>query len=331
MIHPIDITRNLFDLYQRTRASLAYSENYNTKLYNFPAHLCEQDLWLSRFIQHSDALKKKPKARIGLYSVFGPKWMIGRTRADVRIFLARENLHRINWKQYADQCIGNKNVDLIIGFDYNEQQSGAMARYIRVPLWIMWVFSPYDTFTSIKEKIARFEASTNKSYDDRKFCSFVSSHFDLGRDTIVEEVSSVGRIDCDGKLFHNNDDLKTLYNDDKLEYLRHYRFNLCPENSNYRGYCTEKIFEAITSGCVPIYNGSDNTPEPDVLNRDAIVFINIGGDNSEALQLVRDLDNDKKRYMDFACQKRFTPDAPDVIWGYYELLQKRIGELIANV
>lgn len=329
MIHPIDITRNLIDLFNRTRASLAYSKDFNTKLYNFPGHLCHQDLWLSRFIQRSDALKKKPKARIGLYSVFGPKWIIGLTPSDAKIFLARENLHRINWKYYADHCADNKHIDLIIGFDYKEDLPSP--RYIRIPLWIMWVFSPDETRDSIRKKIARIEAPQNKSYNDRKFCSFLSNHFDLGRDTIVKDISSVGHIDCDGKLFHNNDELKTLYNDDKLEYLRHYRFNLCPENSNHKGYCTEKLFEAITSGCVPIYNGADNLPEPDVLNRNAICFYEFGMENRELCASITELNMDKKKYLDFACQRRFVKGADEVIWGYFEELRKRTDQIIANI
>lgn len=67
------------------------------------------------------------------------------------------------------------------------------------------------------------------------------------------QYSTIGRVDCDGKLFHNNNDLKQVYHDDKLEYLRRYRFNLTPENTNHKDYVTEKLFEAIASGCIPIF------------------------------------------------------------------------------
>ncbi|WP_418983908.1 glycosyltransferase family 10 domain-containing protein [Alistipes sp.] len=332
MIHPIDITRNLIDLYRRTNRSLACSKPYHTKLYNWPAHIYDQDLWLSRFIELSEVLKKKPKAKIGLYSVFGPRWIIDYTKADIKLFLSRENLHRINWRHYADQCIGYPGIDLTIGFDYPENQSGTVhPNYIRVPLWIMWVFSPDDNFRTVRQKIAAIEAPENKSFDDRKFCSFLSSHFDIGRDKIVEQISSIERIDCDGKLFHNNDDLKTLYNDDKLEYLRHYRFNLCPENSNYAGYCTEKIFEAISSGCIPIYNGSDNRPEPDVLNPEAICFFDFENANERTLSLVADLNSNRNQYLEFANQPRFVPGAEEIIWGYFELLRARTDELLKNI
>jgi hypothetical protein len=38
----------------------------------------------------------------------------------------------------------------------------------------------------------------------------------------------------------------------KYELLQDYAFNLCPENSLYPGYITEKIPEAFNAGCLPI-------------------------------------------------------------------------------
>ena len=42
----------------------------------------------------------------------------------------------------------------------------------------------------------------------------------------------------------------------KLDILSSYRFNLCFENTIYPYYCTEKIWNAILGGCLPIYYGS---------------------------------------------------------------------------
>lgn len=42
----------------------------------------------------------------------------------------------------------------------------------------------------------------------------------------------------------------------KHDALASYRFNLCLENTHVRGFVTEKLWEAIRAGCVPIYYGS---------------------------------------------------------------------------
>jgi len=44
----------------------------------------------------------------------------------------------------------------------------------------------------------------------------------------------------------------------KTDILRDYHFNLCFENTNWPHYCSEKIWQAIQGGCLPIYYGEGN-------------------------------------------------------------------------
>lgn len=44
----------------------------------------------------------------------------------------------------------------------------------------------------------------------------------------------------------------------KISILRKYHFNLCFENTNWPYYCTEKIWDSIQGGCLPIYYGKGN-------------------------------------------------------------------------
>lgn len=46
--------------------------------------------------------------------------------------------------------------------------------------------------------------------------------------------------------------------DRKLQILENYQFNLCLENTNIDYYCTEKIWDSIKGGCLPIYFGKNN-------------------------------------------------------------------------
>ena len=41
----------------------------------------------------------------------------------------------------------------------------------------------------------------------------------------------------------------------KFDILPEYKFCLCPENSIYDGYVTEKLIDAYSGGTVPIYSG----------------------------------------------------------------------------
>jgi hypothetical protein len=174
-------------------------------------------------------------------------------------------------------------------------------------------------------------SSDNHSYDDRKFCAFVCNADAFGRSKMLNQFASIDRVDSEGRLCHNSDDLKNRYNDDKLAYLSHYRFNLTPENSNHKNYVSEKLLDAIYAGCVPIYQGGDNNPEPDIFNPDAIVFIEVGGENESAIRLVGELNSDKSKYLDFANQRRFLPGADEKIWEYYVALENALKEVIKNI
>ncbi len=44
----------------------------------------------------------------------------------------------------------------------------------------------------------------------------------------------------------------------KTGILQDYHFNLCFENTNWPYYCSEKIWQAIQGGCLPIYYGEGN-------------------------------------------------------------------------
>ncbi len=49
------------------------------------------------------------------------------------------------------------------------------------------------------------------------------------------------------------------YADDKTETMKRYKFAIIYENTkNIQGYITEKLFDAFSSGCVPVYWGAEN-------------------------------------------------------------------------
>lgn len=310
----------------RQRACDVLCRDHQVKLRNW-SHPFELDLWLVDFIEKRGLLAGKPQARIALYSIFAPFWLSYFDRADARIFVERENLHKPSMQSWLHRCLDDERVALSLGFDDVQHP-----QYLRFPFWLMWsVFSPTATHEEIKRQIAAMDAPENHSYGDRNFCAYVCSHDDYGRRQLFDQLCAINKVHADGRLFHNNDDLKKRFNDDKLSYLRQYRFNLTPENTNFPGYVTEKPFEAIHAGCIPIYHGSDNQPEPEILNPEAFIFVEMGADNTQACQLIEELNADERRYMDFACQPRFKQGADEWIWTKYEKLESRFKAIISNI
>lgn len=315
----------LHNLFLLKRSADIFCNSHKVKLYNWSRPF-PQDMWLIDFIEKRGLLNKKPKTRIALYSVFGPRWMTVFDRADARIFVERENLHKPHFIGLQHRYLDDQKFQLSLGFD-----EIIHPQYMRFPFWLMWTLFPATVdYKMIRQHVEQANHICPE-IEGKKFCAYVCSHDDLNRKRIHSEFDAIDTLNCPGRLFHNDDSLKTDYNDDKIEYLRHFKFNLTPENSDYENYVTEKLFEAIASGTVPIYNGSNNNPEPDIINRDAVIFIKLGQDNPDAVRLVRELHRDDKKYHDFACQPRYKNGAAEKIWWYYETLENKLREIIANI
>jgi hypothetical protein len=88
--------------------------------------------------------------------------------------------------------------------------------------------------------------------DRKKRLVFFTSHLREPRESIYKQLNNTVGVDGFGPFFdstvvdHNS---SAFY---KKVILRDYAFNLCPENSLYPGYVTEKIPEAFQSGCLPV-------------------------------------------------------------------------------
>ena len=216
IVKKIPLTKSILQKYHKLMLyRVTPQHSGHTTLYNY-CSIVSQDLWIPKFIEEKRLLEGKSNVKVSLFSVFGLKSLMKLNRGDVKLFFARENVHRENWKEYADLCLSDKHIDLSIGFDYLDALN-----YIRLPLWIMWLFPPSVSFEELKTFMLKVNSRDNSSYENRKFCSFLCSHNDVGRKQIFDEFSAIGRIDCDGKLFHNNDELKCLYQDDEYKTLRY--------------------------------------------------------------------------------------------------------------
>lgn len=66
----------------------------------------------------------------------------------------------------------------------------------------------------------------------------------------------------------------------KLDILQGYHFNLAFENTNWPYYCTEKIWDAVQAGCLPIYYGQGNAIYEDFPSDSFIDFCKFGNSSN---------------------------------------------------
>ena len=91
---------------------------------------------------------------------------------------------------------------------------------------------------------------------------------------------------------------------------------------------TEKIFDAIEAGCVPVYWGSNNRPEQDILNPEAILFWTPEAENADVVRKISRMETDPALFRQFQGQERLLPDAASKIFEMYERLENKLKELI---
>lgn len=220
---------------------------------------------------------------------------------------------------YKDYLINEVNVSIGCGKKNSEN-------YLRFPLWLMYLFSYSSNYNDIKVKISEINNMKNKGL---KECVCINRHDLFGvRTKICGDVKDTINITYAGKWRNNTDELWNRYNDDKCKYMNLFKFNICPENMDAADYCTEKIFDALRCGCIPIYAGCLNNPEPEIINKDFVILWDLDGDNTEQLKLVKRLNTDNEFYKKFVNQPKLKPDAADYIAEYFENLKQKLRELI---
>jgi len=263
---------------------------------------------------------KHYKPHVQLFSVFGSRGKVSRSKALQKTFFTGENPNVYRNGEYKGNCIDD--VSLSLGFDFIEADN-----YLRLPLWLMYYFSPSNSKDEIKEILDTFKGEYKKD----KFCALVASHDRNGiRRKIYKDVAQIDFIDCPGNLLHNDDTMRNQYADNKAIYLQQYKFNICPENSTDPGYVTEKLFQSLHSGCIPIYNGWSKNPEPDIVNPDIIMWYNTVEmeNNQSLLREIKKLHSDNRLYRSFAAQPFFCDTAVDKI---HSVLQKFIYKMGASL
>ncbi len=319
-MHPISMPLRMIRFCCNYYREVKNANKYGVGFYNFWVQKTP-DMWLYQFLLAKNLLNKAIDKKLTFFSVFGPRFKLDMSRGGVNVFYTAENVQAATHRRYRDHAMRN-NIDLSVGFEYLTD-----SKYLRFPLWLMPVFSPAASEQDIINTCARL--SFPEIGVRQNFAALVARHDTSGlRKEIYQEISKIDRVDCDGILFQNNDDLKTRYDNNKTEYLKNYRFNICPENSNMDGYVTEKLFDSIVAGCVPIYTGSENCPEPDILNHDAIIFWNPGQKNDDVVRRISDLHKAKTLYAEFASQPRLLPNASDHIIEAFIKLENRFKELL---
>lgn len=211
-------------------------------------------------------VSKEQDPDIMIFSLFGDIDSAKKYRGK-KIFFYGENLDR--YPPYNDIRRLREVYDLIVGF----RSTSKDLKEIRFPLWMTYYkFVDSETLMRVLDDSYK----TNSNIRKRNEATLIASHDDYGQRTIIcNEVEKYIPIKYGGK-FRNNvkieeSDSKT---GSKKKFIKQYKFNICPENTEYENYWTEKVFQALEAGCIPIY-WAIKPPEPEILNEKCYCFVEI--------------------------------------------------------
>ena len=277
------------------------------------------NLWFSRYLRH-----KFPDVdyKLNFFSVFGEHLNIDKKMEGKKVFYTAEDMHN-RFTEFTDKFgrYALNYVDFAMGYELLDNLN-----YLRFPYWITRNFSPIVTEEQIENEIEKLNSASYKKSED---VVVVCSHDRWKtRGLISDSISNFVNITYGGAWRNNTTDLWNKFNNNKLNFIKQFKFNICPENVISDGYVTEKIFESIRSDCIPLYMGGGNYLEPEILNKDAILLWDFSSDNSESVEIFKNLISDEKSYNEFKDQNPLLDDGAKFVINEFSKLEKHFERLI---
>lgn len=270
-----------------------------------------QDRWFTYFLEKNlnislIEINEDDNPDIIISSCMGNLDKVKKYDCKLKIFFYGENLDMYpkfnNFKELYNIF------DLIIGFKYTDKKK----KLYRLPLWM--TYYPFYNMNTDENILNYIQTEYSKNINNqKKNCCLIARHDRGGQRTkIYNEVIKYCDIKCPS-IFKNNYKKLGRNVTDKIEFLKQFKYNICPENSKYEGYFTEKIFQSLESGCIPIYWGVD-FPEKNIINKQSYCFINVNVPENIKTQIKNLFHNPDN----FICDRIFCEGAKEIIDTYYK-------------
>lgn len=182
-----------------------------------------------------------------------------------RVFLGWENV-RANW----NIC------DYVLDSDFYINK----ANHKRWPIWAAW--HP-EKLTNPKQ--------TDLFLGKKKFaCMVVSNGNAKERIDFFHLLSKYKKVDSGGRFLNN---IGGPVND-KMNFIKEYKFVISFENSSYPGYTTEKLIQPMLANSIPVYWGNPEVGKD--FNTKSFININDFSTYQQAIERIIELDNDEIKY-----------------------------------
>ena len=192
-------------------------------------------------------------------------------------------------------------------------------------IWVAWSMesAAHHPILSMELVMRRFDLTMTHSRDSDIWCpyilpshreelrngpiektgglvnAFISSRYDTnGRTEYLREMMKHIEVHSYGKLFRNTPQPKGAGRQFKLETMARHKFSIAFENASETDYVTEKFYDPLIEGSIPVYLGA---PDIEEFTPGEKCFINVSDfDGPEPLShFLMDLSRDEARYSEY--------------------------------
>lgn len=195
---------------------------------------------------------------------------------------------------------------------------------IRFPLWHYYI--NYYNLKNQKNPIpvlAPDELENNVWYNKTKnnFCAAPFSSLRNNRIEFYNLLNSYKSTMGFGLPFNNGDEQRSELR--KYEVISEFRFVMAFENTHKKGYVTEKLFHAKTSGAIPIYWGDEYCLCD--FNPESFIYVNNFNSMQDCLEYIKYIDQNEELYQKMHKAPLFRYDVNDC----FDNIKKRLKQMIS--
>lgn len=260
------------------------------KFVDFYKGFDQQSNWFFKFLSKHFDIEISDNPDFIIYSSFGHSHL---NYNCTKIFYTGENERPNYWL-----C------DWSLSFDFDTRDN-----HLRLPLYVIWEGVNY-----LDLLLPSFQ-SIILSHPKTKFCCFlVSNPHAKRRIDFFNKLNEYKKVDSGGKVLNN----LGYQVKDKLSFMSSYKFIIAFENSNFKGYVTEKIYEPFFTNTIPIYWGSSTVSQEfnpkRFLNRADFVS------DEDLINRIIFLDNNEEAYKEMIQQPIFIGNIPSEFFDEFRLV-----------